>query len=1407
MKRATTINLGPTLLMLFVMVLPTVLAISANDMMAEPRDNHLVFTDDPFVVDKLELANADVLEEYGAFALVKAKRSSLKGFDVMDTPYRLDTVELQRATIDHREGEPALPKGLSIDMDGYGDHNHYIVQFYGPIKEEWKYEIEAMGGFIDDYLPNNAFIVGMDLDTKEKVASYEKVQWIGMYHPIYKVQPRLDPLVGSIDVYAIIFDDVDLERTLKDIGDFADIDFVDLTTHIKVGITLSTDDLPRLARIDGVKWIELEPVWIPHTTTSTWIIQTRTQSAVTLYDNGIHGENQTVFNSDTGISVAHEAFHDSQRSVQFSTPASNNPPDNQHRKIVNYWTFANDHDMAGAGYHGTHTNGNTAGYAVPNGGNFKGIAYAAKVSFGDIFYDTGGNGIPSNLNNLFQKAANDGAYLASNSWGQWGSRGIYDSESQEVDEFMWNNKDFQILYSAGNDGSSAGSVSTPATGKNIMAIGAADNNNNGDLKGYSSRGPTDDGRLKPTLYTPTDQIAPCGGSSCGTTTYASAGGTSNSCPAAAGGMALLRQYFTDGFYPSGTRKAVDTIAPSSALMRATAINGAEETNGNGGHDHSYNGMPFPNNDQGWGYMNLDGALYFQGDAKKLWIDDHTTGLTTGGSVEYYLSVKDSAVPLEITVAWTDYKGATGAATELVNNLDVTIEGPGGTTYKGNVWRTAGTPHESVTGGAADAKNVEENFYLQSPSTGGYTVTVTAINIAQGTQPFALVATGDFVRDPDLAIYKQEIQREPIGVPVEGEYVYLNGTVHNYGGLVAALVPMDTYVDGEKVGSESFDFSLTDQEDFSFAWEAEAGFHDFRFVIDPLDIVTEGDEDNNEATINIWVNGLPEANVTVTPVDPLTKETVLIDASGSTDDGVITWYRFDFGDGSKTNWVKMPTTNHNYNDDGVYNVSCWVKDNMSKVSEPAVTQVTVMNRAPHVNATAAVYEAYTFFEISFDGARSNDEDGSITFLWDFADGITSEDDRPKHNWSDNGLYQVTLTVTDDDGAQNTTSLNINILNQLPTVYFESNVYRGNVTTGFEFNGSAWDHDGMIEEWVWAFGDGNTSDEEDPVYHYSDNGEFVVTLYVLDDDGALSNVMNTTVIIDNLPPLANMSASSLEVLTLEDIKFTDHSEDLDGRIISYTWSMGDGKFHTDPDPTHQYKENGVYTVRLTVQDDDGDQTSYEIRVKVDNRAPEAKAIYNQTAYVGVLVLFTANQSTDMDGEIRSYEWKFDTSDSKVGINVQHAFWEPGVHNFTLSVKDNDGANDTIELSITIEKKPVPPPVTPLGEGLQGLFSLLLIVIVIGGIVGGLVFGLKYRKKRTKGSGVADKVATLPPTEGEAHTMDSDFSGGFQYPAYDQQVEAQPFYDGEAQSDPAYDYGEGSGDPEPQPKKNLWDDWGDQ
>jgi len=202
-------------------------------------------------------------------------------------------------------------------------------------------------------------------------------------------------------------------------------------------------------------------------------------------------------------------------------------------------------------------------------------------------------------------------------------------------------------------------------------------------------------------------------------------------PGATGLTALIRQYYTDGWYPTGSRVAPNGFTPSGALLKATLVNSAVSM---------ANTTAIPANCQGWGRILLENALYFTGQTRKLWAKDNDTPFATGSTNEdrtYNFSVTSSAEPFKVTVAWTDFPSTPAANPNLNNDLDLRVTGPTGTLWLGNVF-SGGV---STAGGTADRRNTLEQVLLAAPATGAYTVTVRSFNVPNGPQPFAVVVTG------------------------------------------------------------------------------------------------------------------------------------------------------------------------------------------------------------------------------------------------------------------------------------------------------------------------------------------------------------------------------------------------------------------------------------------------------------------------------------------------------------------------------------------------------------------------------------------------------------------------------------------------------------------------------------------
>jgi uncharacterized membrane protein YgcG len=295
--------------------------------------------------------------------------------------------------------------------------------------------------------------------------------------------------------------------------------------------------------------------------------------------------------------------------------------------------------------------------------------------------------------------------------------------------------------------------------KNGLGVGSARVNSGANasdenLSGFSSRGWSADGRIKPDIITPgSNNSAGSNGNvgtavNCGTS---GGGGTSYAAPVAVGAAALVRQYFTEGFYPSGAKNDADKLTPTAALMKAMVINSGVSMTGvdNTGGPIS----PIPSHEQGWGRIRLDQSLVFADGTRKLMVDDHRETMAAGATtpVTYTLKAVTAGQPLKVTLTWTDFPGvpdsppkeqpnvddpSTWNAARLVNDLDLTVKGPG-ETYLGNVFAEGA----SSTGGMPDRRNNVEQVLLRAPTDGDYTITVTPFSIVQDGQDFALVVTG------------------------------------------------------------------------------------------------------------------------------------------------------------------------------------------------------------------------------------------------------------------------------------------------------------------------------------------------------------------------------------------------------------------------------------------------------------------------------------------------------------------------------------------------------------------------------------------------------------------------------------------------------------------------------------------
>ena len=630
-----------------------------------------------------------------------------------DVDFQNKSIFLKNLIIDtsQKTSSIAVPNIVSsqypVDEDGY-----YIVQFKGYTKYEWKQALGASGAVLYDYVPNNAFIARMNSSVRSQVEALDSVQWVGLYQPGYRISPALSAVIDSQgiateNITVLLFDARDNERVLSEITGFGG-EIVNNSGN-RIRVSIAGAKIPDISQINGVSWIEkyVPPVLMNDVAANI------TGAYPVRNTHGLTGAGQIVAVADTGLDTGN--------------PATIHPDVRGRIEAIHAWWSAYGDNGAGDNNgHGTHVTGSIVGNGSQSNGTYAGIAPEARLVFQAMQYDgpgplldTGGLYFPVNLSSLFQEAYNDGAKIHSNSWGSGDPSlyGSYTSDSQFVDSFIWNNRDMLIVFAAGNAGSGDNTVTPPATAKNAISVGASENqraengtssDNINDIAYFSSRGLTDDNRIKPDIVAPGTYIISTKSSQGSSyqyiidSYYAYDSGTSMSTPIVAGTAALVRQYFIGN----------ESISPSAALIKATLINGAIN-------------LSLPKNEQGWGRVDIENSL-FPASPRTMRYYDNNTGLSTSQSWNVSYEVSDSSEPLGVTLVWSDYPAAPSAGITLVNNLDLAVSGPGGT-YYGN--------------GAPDSRNNVEDVELILPSTGAYTIFVNGTNIPQGPQPFALVISG------------------------------------------------------------------------------------------------------------------------------------------------------------------------------------------------------------------------------------------------------------------------------------------------------------------------------------------------------------------------------------------------------------------------------------------------------------------------------------------------------------------------------------------------------------------------------------------------------------------------------------------------------------------------------------------
>lgn len=449
--------------------------------------------------------------------------------------------------------------------------------------------------------------------------------------------------------------------------------------------------------------------------------------------HGLNGEGVTIAIADSGIDDTH--------------------PDLAGRVVARTdFTALPDHrDSDG---HGTHVSGiaSGSGEGVPMGTDPSGFTYGHGIAPAASLVDVGVLGILEETAGIddfppFESASRfavrNGAVGWNASWGSGeGDRAGYTTTARTMDMLTrdadWETpgaQPFILVFAAGNSGSAG--LGAPNEAKNHISVGASLSHRAGNIDtiaSFSSRGPTNDGRVGPTVVAPGDTIISTrslvGSVLCNVpprdarpfaALYGLCSGTSMAAPHVTGSVALITEWW---------RRTHDGATPSPAMAKALLVNSATDLRT----------KDIPNRNEGWGRVNL--SALFDPTVGRIALDQADTFEEVGQKHTMKVRPIDPSKPMKISLAWSDAPAAPNAAIALVNDLDLRVVAPDENVYLGNRF-AAGT---SISGGAPDRRDVLENVFLGAPLDGTYTIEIEAFDLPGDGIPYSGDAT-----DQDYAL--------------------------------------------------------------------------------------------------------------------------------------------------------------------------------------------------------------------------------------------------------------------------------------------------------------------------------------------------------------------------------------------------------------------------------------------------------------------------------------------------------------------------------------------------------------------------------------------------------------------------------------------------------------------------------
>ena len=456
----------------------------------------------------------------------------------------------------------------------------------------------------------------------------------------------------------------------------------------------------------------------------------------------------------------------------------------------------------------------------------------------------------------------------------------------------------------------------------------------------------------------------------------------------------------------------------------------------------------------------------------------------------------------------------------------------------------------------------------------------------------------------------------------------------------------------------------------------------------LDVLGSDSICSDQAVQVVTVNQQAQADFFI-PSQICATETFNFTDNSSTNLGNITSYEWDMGDGSI---YTTANGTHNYATDGIYTVTLTITTTNG-------CQSTYSESIEVFPITVADFD----WSLACEGQSilfTNTSTGNTTdWFWDFDDGTTSSNQNPTHTFNSPGSYNVRLIVQNLAGCPDTIVNTVEV-HPTPVANFASNnVCYGEATS---FSDLSTLNSGNIANWEWQFENGNTSNDQNPNYTFSNyTAQHDVQLIVTSDQGCndtIQKIAELLPIIDFQIAIENsVGCAPVEVLF-------DNQSSLNGaNITNYSWNFDDGSTSFQQTPTHLFDSTGTYNVSLTISTDTDCQFINDSSITIEV-FPKPQAGFDASPSI-VSITDPVIEVTDESNGANSWEYELSDGNYYNAPNFNHTFNGPGEFFITQFISNEYGCLDTTRRAVRVKDQLnlyVPNSFTPNNDGKNDVFK---------------------------------------------------------------------------------------------------------